>query len=100
MNVALEIVELERLQNDLSGAAGARRYPDDGDRSRSQKSSDGLRSARRLRTVHAGSLSGWNSDKCVPSSSGWQCGSTVMPVLIYCTVPLVHLPIEHTPTST
>src|SRR5438093_12175309 len=79
MNVALEIVELERLQNDLSGAAGARRYPDDGDRSRPQKSSDGFRSARRLRTVHAGSLSGWNINRCVPSSSVCQCGLTFMP---------------------
>src|SRR5262249_6324991 len=31
MNVAREIVELERLQNDLSGAAGACGHSDDGD---------------------------------------------------------------------
>ena len=45
MDVALEVVELERLQDDLAGAARARRHADDRHRSRAQESGDGLRAA-------------------------------------------------------
>src|SRR5215831_1389422 len=72
MDIALEVVELERLQNDLAGAARARRDPDDGERARAQESGDGLATARVVRTSHAGPLSGWNIMRCVPSSSGCQ----------------------------
>ncbi len=72
MDIALEVVELERLQNDLAGAARARRDPDDGDRARAQKSGDGLGTVRVVRPPHAGPLSGWNIKSCVPSSSGCQ----------------------------
>ena len=37
MDVALEVVELQRLQDDLAGAAGARRNADDRDRARAQE---------------------------------------------------------------
>src|SRR5262249_62085740 len=72
MDIALEVVEPERLQNDLAGAARARRDPDDGERARAQESGDGLATARVVRTSHAGPLSGWNIMRCVPSSSGCQ----------------------------
>src|SRR5260370_4042992 len=46
MNVALKIVELERLQNDLSCAAGPRRHSAAGARSRAQTPGPRLRPAR------------------------------------------------------
>ena len=41
----LKFVELQALQDDLAGAAGARRYADDRDRARAQELRDGLRAA-------------------------------------------------------
>ena len=48
MDVALEVVQLERLQDDLAGAAGARRNADDRHRSRAQELGDGLADRVRL----------------------------------------------------
>ena len=79
MDVALEVVELERLQDDLAGAAGARRHADDRDRSRAQESGDGLRPACGFRTGHFASLSGCHISRCSPLSSGCQYGLTLMP---------------------
>ncbi len=60
MNVTLEVVDLQALQNDLAGAARARRHADDRDRTRTQEFGDCFRTARILRSAHAASLSGWN----------------------------------------
>ena len=79
MDVALELVELERLQDDLACAAGARRYSDDRDRSRAQEFGDGLRPACGFRTGHFASLSGCHISRCSPLSSGCQYGLTLMP---------------------
>ena len=72
MDVAFEVVQLQRLQDDLARAAGARRHTDDRQRSGTQELGDRFRTAGDFRTVHFASLSGWNMNRCVPSSSGCQ----------------------------
>ena len=99
MDVALEVVELERLQDDLAGAAGARRHADDRDRARAQELGDRLGTARVFRTAHFASLSGWNISRCVPSSSGCQYGFTFMPTFSSSAVQLTMLAMKLTPTS-
>ena len=99
MDVALELVHLQRLQDDLAGAAGARRDADDRDRARAQELRDRPGPARVVRPAHAASLSGWNMSRCVPSSSGCQCGFTFMPTFSSSAVQLTMLAMKLTPTS-
>ncbi len=96
MDVALEAVELERLQDHLAGAAGARRHADDGQRARAQKPGYGFGPARILRSAH---VSGWNMRRCVPSASGCQYGFTFMPTFNCSAVQLTMLLRKLTPTS-
>ena len=99
MDVALEVIELERLQDHLARAPGARRHSDDSHRSRSQEPGDGLGPARGLQTGHAVPLSGWNMSRCVPSSSGCQYGFTFMPIFSSSALQLTMLAMKLTPTS-
>src|SRR5262245_40970866 len=99
MNIARKLVELERLQDHLAGAARARRDADDRYRTRAQEPGDGLRSARVLRSAHAAPLSGWNIKRCVPSSSGCQYGFTFMPTFSCSAGQLMMFAMKLTPTS-
>ena len=99
MDVAREVVELERLQDDLAGAAGARRHSDDRHRARPQEPGDRLGPARVFRSAHAAPLSGWNMSRCVPSSSGCQYGFTFMPTFRSSALQLTMLAMKLTPTS-
>src|SRR5262245_4474261 len=96
MDIALEAVELERLQDDLASAARARGDTDDRHRARTQQSCDRLGAARVVWSAH---LSGWNRKRCVPSSSGCQYGFTFMPTLSSSTVQLTMSAMKLTPTS-
>ncbi len=99
MDVALEVVELERLQDDLAGAAGARRNADDRHRSRAQELGDGLRAACGFRTGHFASLSGCHISRCSPLSSGCQYGFTFMPTFSSSAVQLTMSAMTLTPSS-
>ena len=99
MNVALELVELERLQDDLAGAAGARRNADDRHRSRAQEFGDGFRPARGFRTGHFASLSGCHISRCSPLSSGCQYGLTLMPTFSSSALQWTMSAITLTPSS-
>jgi hypothetical protein len=96
VDIALEVVELERLQNDLAGAARARRHSHDRHRARAQESCDRLGAARVVRSTH---LSGWNKRRCVPSSSGCQYGFTFMPTFSSSALQLTISAMKLTPTS-
>src|SRR5579885_3892985 len=99
MDVALEIVDLEALQDDLAGAAGPRRYADDGNRARPQESRDRFRAARAFRSAHAASLSGCHINRCSPLSSGCQYGLTFIPTFNSSAVHLTTPAMTLTPTS-
>src|SRR5262249_11814668 len=99
MNIAREVVELERLQDHLARAAGARRDSDDRHRARAQEPRDRLGTACVLRSAHYVLLSGWNMKRCVPSSSGCQYGFTFMPTLSSSAEQLTMLAMKLTPTS-
>src|SRR5205823_3630467 len=96
MDIALEVVELERLQDHLAGAARARRHSHDRHRARAQESGNRLGAARVVRSAH---LSGWNKRRCVPSSSGCQYGFTFMPTFSSSVVQLTMSAMKFTPTS-
>ena len=98
MDVALEVVELQRLQDDLAGAAGALRNADDRSRARPQEPRDGLRAARVVRSAHW-SLSGCHISRCSPLSSGCQYGLTLMPTFNSSAVQLTMSAITLTPSS-
>ena len=99
VDIALELVELERLQDHLAGAARPRGDADDRQRARAQESGDRLRPTRVVRSPHVAFLSGWNMSRCVPSSSGCQCGFTFMPTSSSSAVQLTMLAMKLTPTS-
>src|SRR5262249_26271141 len=99
MHVALEVVELQALQDHLAGAAGARRDADDRDRARIEESRDRLRAARGVRAAHAASLSGCQNSRCSPLASGCQYGFTFMPTFRSSAAQLTTPAIRLTPTS-
>src|SRR5207302_11283277 len=99
MDVAREVVDLQALQDDLAGAARARRDADDRDRARIEKSRDRFRSPRGVRCAHAASLSGCQNSRCSPFASGCQYGFTFMPIFRSSAVQLTTPATRLTPTS-